>query len=95
MGQRSGPAARRQNELLKFGQFCIVLRQGVIQSGHRLHLEQFKPRNRQFTAQIEQLVLDLHKQFAHLLWHVFTQQDPNVAVEFIHVAHGMDPQAVF
>jgi hypothetical protein len=40
-------------------------------------------------------VLYLYQQGAHASRHVFAQQHANVAIELVHIAHGVHTQAVF
>jgi hypothetical protein len=69
--------------------------QRAVEQRHGLGLEQFKARNRQLAAQIEQLVLHLHQQFAHGGRQLFTQQHADVGVQLVNIAHGVHAQAVF
>ncbi len=94
MGQRSGARAGRQNELLQAGQAVVVYFQCLVELADRLGLEQLKAGDRQLTTQVEQLVLHIHQQSAHLAGHVFAQQHADVGVELIDIAHGMHAQAV-
>jgi hypothetical protein len=40
-------------------------------------------------------VLNLDQQRADIVWHGLTQQQANVRVQLVDIAHGMDAQAVF
>ena len=68
--------------------------QGFVQRQHGFGLEQFKARDRQLTAQVEQLVLHLDQQGADFIGHGLAQQQADVGVEFVHIAHRVDAQAV-
>jgi hypothetical protein len=59
-----------------------------------LGLEQIEPRDRQLAAQVEQLVLHVHEQFAHRGGQRLAQQQPQVRVEFVDLPDGGDAQAV-
>ena len=67
----------------------------MVQGQHGFGLEQLKAGDAQLAAQVEQLVLYFHQQFAHASGHGLAQQHANVAVELVHLAHGMHAQAVF
>ena len=69
--------------------------QGLIKGQHGFGFKQFKTRNRQLAAEVEELVLDFDKQRAHALGHGLTQQHTDVRVEFVHLTHGVHPQRVF
>ena len=95
MRQRRATRTRGQDELLQLGQLRVVVRQGRVQRGHRLGLEQLKTGDGQLAAQIEQLVLHLDQHVTHVGRHVFAQQHANVGVELVHLAHGVHTQTVF
>ena len=95
MGQASRPRTGGQNKLGQRRQRGIVLGQRLVQRQHRLGLEQLKTGDRQFSPQVEQLVLDLHQQHPHTAGHVLAQQHTQVGIELVHIAHGVHPQAVF
>ena len=95
MGDGRGPTASRQDEFGQSGQRGIVLGQGLVKRQHRFLLEQLKTGNRQFAAQVEKLVLHLDQHVTHGWGHVFAQQHADVGVQFIHVAHRVNPQRVF
>ena len=40
-------------------------------------------------------MLDVHEQFAHILRNVFAQQETDVAIKLVHVAHGADARCGF
>ena len=93
--QGSSPGTRRQDKFLQLGQAGIVFRQRLVQCQHSFLLEQLVARDRQFTAQIEQLVLNFDQQRANTGRHVFAQQHPQLGVKFVDLAHGVHPQVVF
>ena len=94
VGLRGGAVAGRQNEFLQARQLLVVGNEGFVERQHGFGLEQLVAGNGQLAAQIEQLVLDLDQQRAHIGGHVFAQQQANVGVEFVHIAHGVHAQAV-
>ena len=93
LGRRT--IAGGQNKLFQLGQLRVVCFQSLIQNQNRFCLEQLKARNGQFAAQIEKLMLYFDQHITNILWHFFTQQQTNVRVQFIHIAHGMHTQTVF
>ncbi|MNZ82864.1 hypothetical protein D3C78_1015730 [compost metagenome] len=94
MGLGRGARARGQDELLQARQLGVVVRQGIVELQQAFVLEQLVAGNRQFAAQVEQLVLDIDQQRAHVLRQVLAQQQADVRIEFVHVAHGVGPSAV-
>jgi hypothetical protein len=72
----------------------VVGGQRLVQFEHGLGLEQLVAGDGQLAAEVEQLVLDLDQQRAHIGGHVLAQQQADVRVEFVHVAHGVHAQAV-
>jgi hypothetical protein len=86
--------AGRQDELLKARQLCVVVGQRVVELQQRIVLEQLIARHGQLAAQVEQLVLDVDQQVAHILGHWLAQQQADMRVQFIHIAHGMRAAAV-
>jgi len=68
--------------------------QRVVELQQRIVLEQLIARHGQLAAQVEQLVLDVDQQVAHLLGHWLAQQQADMRVQFIHIAHGMRATAV-
>ncbi|MNV19017.1 hypothetical protein D3C71_1098600 [compost metagenome] len=95
MGLRGGAGACGKDELLQPGQRRVVVGQRLVERQYRLGLEQFVAGNRQLAPQVEQLVLYLDKQLAHIGGNALAQQQADVGVEFVHVAQSMDAQAVF
>ncbi len=94
MGLGGGACARGQDELLQAWQVFVVLGQRLVQRQHGLGLEQLKAWNGQLATQVEELVLDFYQQHAHALGHGLAQQQADVAVELVHVTHGVHTQAV-
>ena len=71
------------------------MRQGLVQGQHSIGFEQLKARNGKLAAHVEELVLNFHQEFTHAVGHVLAEQNANVRVELVHIAHGMHTQAVF
>jgi hypothetical protein len=94
MGLGGAAPAGGQDELLQARQLGVVARQRLVQLQHRLGLEQLEARDRQLAAQVEQLVLDVGQQLAHRLGQGLAQQQADVRVELVHIAHGVHAQAV-
>ena len=40
-------------------------------------------------------MLHFDQQIANILWQLLTQQQTNVRVQFVHIAHGVHSQAIF
>ncbi|MPM98871.1 hypothetical protein SDC9_146061 [bioreactor metagenome] len=94
MGLRGSTRAGRQDELLQARQLRVVVGQRVVELQQRIVLEQLIARHGQLAAQVEQLVLDVDQQVAHILGHWLAQQQADMRVQFIHIAHGMRAAAV-
>jgi hypothetical protein len=94
MGLRRRAVAGGQDELLQLRQLRVVLGQRVVQRSHGFGLQQFVTRDRELAAQVEQLMLDLHQKFPHVRGHLLAQQQADVRIEFVHLAHGVYAQMV-
>jgi hypothetical protein len=94
MGQRRTAGAGGQDELLQARQPRVVVFQGLVEGLYRLGLQQLEARHGQLASQIEQLVLDLHQQLAHLRGQGFRQQHSKLGVQFVHLTDGLDAQVV-
>jgi hypothetical protein len=95
MGQTGRSRTGGQDELFELGQLAVVVFQRLVERSHGFGLEQLKTRDGQLAAQIEELVLHLDQHVAHLGGHVLAQQNTDVGVELIDLAHGVHTQAVF
>ena len=93
MGLRSGTCACGQNKFLQPWQLRVVVRQCLVQLQQRVVLEQFVTGHGQLPAQVEQLVLDIDQQLAHIIGQHLAQQQADVRVELVHITHGMGAAA--
>ncbi len=93
MRLRGSAAAGGQDELLQRRQLGVVVRQRLVQLQHRRALQQLVAGDAELAAQVEQLVLDGIEQRAHILRQRLAQQQPELRVELIDLAHGVDAQA--
>jgi hypothetical protein len=64
------------------------VRQRFVQAQHGVGLQQLEAGNRQFAAQVEELVLDHHQQLAHVVGQRLGQQHAEAGVQLVDVAHG-------
>ena len=76
--KRCSTGASGQDELLQSRQRRVVVGQGLVKLQHRLGLEQLKPGDRQLAPQVEQLVLYLDQQHAHIALQGLAQQQADV-----------------
>jgi hypothetical protein len=95
MGLGCGARARGQDELLQPRQLCVVVRERVVELQQGIVLEQLETRNRQLAAEVEQLVLDIDQQLAQVLRQRLAQQQTDVGIEFVDIAHRVRAAAVF
>ena len=95
MGLGGGACACRQDEFLQARQLRVVVRQRLVELQQGAVLQQRKARHGELAAEVEELVLDVDQQLAHLGRQWFAQQQAEVRVELVHVAHGVRAAAVF
>ena len=72
----------------------VVAGQRFVQTQQCIVLEQLVAGDGNFTAQIEQFVLHIDQHGAHILGQRFAQQQADVRVQLVHIAHGMRAGAV-
>ncbi len=94
MGLGRGAAAGRQDEFLQPGQLRVVVGQRFIKLQQGVVLEQFIAGNGQLATEVEQLVLHIDQQFAHVVGQGLAQQQADVGIELVHIAHGVRAAAV-
>ncbi|OJY18828.1 MAG: hypothetical protein BGP02_15445 [Pandoraea sp. 64-18] len=69
------------------------MRQPAVEPGHLGIADQRVTRHAQFSAEIEQIVLNVEKHGAHVRRQVFTQQHPEVRIGLVDLADGDDTRA--
>ena len=94
MGLRCGARARGQDEFQQARQAGVVVGQRVVQLQQGIVFQQLIAGHGQLAAQVEQLVLNVDEQIAHILRQGFAQQQADMRVQLIHIAHGVRTAAV-
>lgn len=88
--ERRGARTAGQDEFLQRRQIGVVMRQQGVQPGNLRLADQCVARNAQFAAQIEQLMLDGKQLRPQVRRQRLAQQQAQMGVQFIHIAHGLD-----
>jgi len=94
MRLRGRPAAAGQDELRQPRQGRVVVRQPRVQARHLHVLQHRVAGNAQLAAEVEQVVLDVHEVPLHFVGQGLGQQQAEVRVELVDVAHRLHPQRV-
>jgi len=95
MGQCRGSASSRQNKFGQPRQFGIPGLNGFIEACDAGLTQQLKTRNRELTADIKEIVLDVNQYLADLGGQVLGQQHADGAIELINIADCVDACVVF
>ncbi len=94
VGVGGGRTAAGQDEFPQRAQVGVVVRQGLVQAQHVLVPHRRPARDAEFSAQVEQIVLDAVQQRIDLGGRGRRAPQPDGAVQFVHVAQCGNARSV-
>ena len=94
MAQGRGTRAAGEDEVLQGLQVVVEAIQLVFQVLHLPGGDHLHARYAHLTAQVEEIMLDIGEQGLHVLGQSLAQQYADGRIDFIHLAQGVDAQAV-
>ena len=95
MRQRCGACPARQDEFFEWLQRAVEPGDLVFKAGDMLFADDVRARNAQFSAKVEQIVLNAQQCGADRFRQLFSKQYAKAGIKFVDLADGFDAQAVF